>query len=371
MGRALTKAPKLWRPRVPDSCDVAVLVALHSARLLTVPQLQRLYGLESAGSLQPRLTGLLGPDGTPRILVRKRGPDGRYYYALGRTGYCYLPQTDPPPVRHKALAHLRLSPQWTDHTLAVGWLMVTWLTGGGAWQPAASTLGWWGEHRAILPYPLPRPHGPVPHGRVEPDGALRLTLPDGATWTGAFEHDQGSEGVADWPAKLKRWAAVIRCGAWRTRFGDTQPHLLITVPSAARRAQIAPWVAAGRKDHDNFWAWIAVHSAVSVGEGDTLAATEARLAAPAWVQVTATPAAPLQPTAATLPAIIAAIAPWRPQAQTRAPPAPGLAPYTRLAPGRRARRPALPAPFGLRPAGSGARRGRRVRPPAPSRRAEG
>ncbi len=326
MGRALTKAPKLWRPRIPDSRDVAVLIALHSARVLTVPQLQRLYGLESASSLQPRLTGLLGPDGTPRLIERERGADGRYYYALGRAGYRYLP-ADPPPVRHKLLAHMRLSPQWLDHTLAVGWLMVTWLTGGGAWQPADSTLGWWGEHRAILPYPLPRPRGPVTHGRIEPDGVARLTLPDGATWTGAIEHDQGSEDAADWEAKLKRWAAVIRCGAWRDRFGATMPHLLITVPTAARRAQIAPWVAVGRKEHNNFWAFIAEHPAVSVGEGDPLDAAAARITAPAWLPVTRDPGTPLRATPMTWPAIIAGSAPWRPQVTSGvAPPLGRLAP---------------------------------------------
>lgn len=310
-----TKPAKLWRPRIPDAKDAAVLDALYSARLLIAPQLQRLYGLESVGSLHPRLQGLLGPEGTPRILERARGSDGRFYYAVGPEGYRYLP-TDPPPARHKPLARVRLSPQWTDHTLAVGWLLTTWLTGGGGWQPEGSTLRWWGEHRAILPYPLPRQRGPVTHGRVEPDGVAVLTRADGAIWTGAIEHDQGSEDAADWSAKLGRWAAVLRCGSWRERFGETAPHLLITVPTEARRAQIAPWVAAGRKEHGGFSAWIAVHSEVSVGEGDGLGVAIARVTAPAWVQVTAIAARPLTDTLATLPAIIEATAPWRPNAAT-------------------------------------------------------
>ncbi len=319
---AAPKPAKEWRPRIPDSRDVAVLEALHAARVLTVPQLQRLYGLESASSLHPRLHGLLGPEGTPRILERERGPDGRFYYAVGRGGYRYLP-TDPPPVRHKLLAHMRLSPQWLDHTLAVGWLMVTWLTGGGDWQLDGSTLGWWSEHRAILPYPLPRQRGPVTHGRVEPDGVALLTLPDGTRWTGAIEHDAGSEDSADWAAKLARWAAVIRCGSWQDRFGDTAPHLLITVPSAARRAQIAPWVAAGRKEHGRFYAWIAVHGEVSVGEGDPLGAAVERVTSPAWVQVTGVPAKPLQETPMDLPDIIDGSAPWRPQVTAAPPQGPG------------------------------------------------
>ncbi len=319
---AAPKPAKLWRPRIPDSRDVAVLEALHAARVLTVPQLQRLYGLESASSLHPRLHGLLGPEGTPRILERARGPDGRFYYAVGRAGYRYLPP-DPPPVRHKLLAHMRLSPQWLDHTLAVGWLMVTWLTGGGDWQPEGSTLGWWSEHQAMLPYPLPRPRGPVTQGRVEPDGALILTRADSTPWVGALEHDAGSEDSADWAAKLGRWAAVIRCGSWQDRFGETAPHLLITVPTAARRAQIAPWVAAGRKEHGRFYAWIAVHGEVSVGEGDPLGVAVERVTAPAWVQVTGVPAKPLQETPMDLLDIIDGSAPWRPRVTAAAPSVPG------------------------------------------------
>lgn len=317
---AAPKPAKEWRPRIPDSRDGAVLAALHAARVLTVPQLQRLYGLESASSLHPRLHGLLGPEGTPRILERERGPDGRFYYAVGRAGYRYLPP-DPPPVRHKLLAHMRLSPQWLDHTLAVGWLMVTWLTGGGeAWPPEGSTPGWWSEHQAILPYPLPRPRGPVTQGRVEPDGALLLTRADGAQWVGPLEHDAGSEDSADWAAKLARWAAVIRCGSWDDRFGETTPHLLITVPSAARRAQIAPWVAAGRKEHGNFFAWIAVHPEVSVGEGDGLDAAVERVTARAWLQVTGNSATPLQDKPVSLPAIIEMTAPWRVERVPATPP---------------------------------------------------
>ena len=59
--------------------------------------------------------------------------------------------------------------------------MVTWLTGGGAWQPEGSSFSWWGEHRAILPYPLPRPRWAGTHGRHAPAGATLLLLPDGAT----------------------------------------------------------------------------------------------------------------------------------------------------------------------------------------------
>jgi hypothetical protein len=279
-----TSGPKpRLRQYAPTLRDLAILLALHTARYLTTHQIQRLFWLESRGgaggqqkACQRRMRILLAQQLVRRIEVPIRRGDPRppFIYTLDKAGAQLLSREigiDLAEIEWKPKAQEEHYP-FLEHLLSTTDLHIALMQ---ACQRRGVILEEWLDEKELKSaqmadqVTLIGPSGGEFKTAVVPDGYCKITR-DGKSGIFFLEIDLRNVTIAPtiwerrgWLRKMRAYLAYFQSDAYRVRYGNRRARVLTITTGMARLEHLkkatesifAELVKAGESstDQNRFW----------------------------------------------------------------------------------------------------------------------